>query len=105
MDGGRGKGTVASVREFVGRCFPALKDASIVGAEVCQYENTPNGDSLIDRHPALANVWLVGGGAGPGFKHGPAVGEYAAARIADGGAVEAEFALATKRKVQDREVY
>jgi monomeric sarcosine oxidase len=97
--------TMASVREFVGRRFPALKDAPIVGSEVCQYENTSNGDFLIDRHPELRNVWLVGGGSGHGFKHGPAVGEYVAARIADGRPVEAKFSLATKQRVQKRTVF
>jgi monomeric sarcosine oxidase len=97
--------TVTTVREFVGRRFPALKGTSIVGAEVCQYENTSNGHFLIDRHPGVPNAWLVGGGSGHGFKHGPAVGEYVAARVADGGAVEPKFALATKRKVQEREVF
>jgi monomeric sarcosine oxidase len=97
--------TVAQVREFVGRRFPALKDAPLVGADVCQYENTSNGDFLIDRHPDLSNVWLVGGGSGHGFKHGPAVGEYVAARIADGGRVDAKFSLATKEKLQRRTVY
>ena len=71
-------------REFVGRRFPALTDAPLVASEVCQYENTSNGDFLIDRHPELENVWLVGGGSGHGFKHGPAVGEYVAARILRG---------------------
>ena len=93
------------VREYVGRRFPALKDAPIVGSEVCQYENTSNGDFLIDRHPDLENVWLVGGGSGHGFKHGPAIGEYVAARILEGGPVEARFSLATKEKVQKRAVY
>jgi glycine/D-amino acid oxidase-like deaminating enzyme len=97
--------TVAAVREFIGRRFPALEGASIVGAEVCQYENTSNGDFLIDRHPERPNVWLVGGGSGHGFKHGPAVGEYVAARVAGGGAVEPKFSLATKRRVQEREVF
>jgi monomeric sarcosine oxidase len=97
--------TTARVHEFVGRRFPALKDAPIVASEVCQYENTSNGDFLIDRHPELANVWLVGGGSGHGFKHGPAVGEYVAARIADGKPVEAKFSLATKQKVQKRTVF
>src|SRR6266571_2507752 len=97
--------TMARVHEFVGRRFPALKDAPIVGSEVCQYENTSNGDFLIDRHPELGNVWLVGGGSGHGFKHGPAVGEYVAARIADGKPVEAMFSLATKEKVQKRTVF
>ena len=97
--------TLARVREFVGRRFPALKDAPVVASEVCQYENTSNGDFLIDRHPELANVWLVGGGSGHGFKHGPAVGEYVAARIADGGKVDPRFSLATKEKVQQRTVF
>jgi glycine/D-amino acid oxidase-like deaminating enzyme len=97
--------TITRVHEFVGRRFPALKDAPIVASEVCQYENTSNGDFLIDRHPELANVWLVGGGSGHGFKHGPAVGEYVAARIADGRPGEPRFSLATKQKVQERTVY
>jgi monomeric sarcosine oxidase len=97
--------TLAKVREFVGRRFPALKDAPLVAGEVCQYENTSNGDFLIDRHPEWDNVWLVGGGSGHGFKHGPAVGEYAADRILKGGQVEARFSLATKEKVQKRTVY
>jgi monomeric sarcosine oxidase len=97
--------TLASVREFVGRRFPGLKDAPLIESEVCQYENTSNGDFLIDRHPERDNVWLVGGGSGHGFKHGPAVGEYVAARIVEGGSVETRFSLATKEKVQKRAVY
>jgi sarcosine oxidase len=95
----------ARVRAFVARRFPALRDAPIVGTEVCQYENTSNGDFLIDRHPGLSNVWLVGGGSGHGFKHGPAVGEYVAARLADGKPVDARFSLASKQRVQRRTVY
>jgi monomeric sarcosine oxidase len=97
--------TIAGVREFVGRRFPALKDAPIVASEVCQYENTSNGDFLIDRHPGRANVWLVGGGSGHGFKHGPAVGEYVAARIADGKPVDPKLGLASKQEVQKRTVF
>jgi monomeric sarcosine oxidase len=97
--------TLAGVRNFVARRFPGLKDAPLVGSEVCQYENTSNGDFLIDRHPDRDNVWLVGGGSGHGFKHGPAVGEYVAARIVEGGNVDARFSLASKQKVQKRAVY
>jgi glycine/D-amino acid oxidase-like deaminating enzyme len=97
--------TLATVRDFVSRRFPALKDAPVVLSEVCQYENTSNGDFLIDRHPERDNVWLVGGGSGHGFKHGPAVGEYVTARIVEGGPVEHRFSLATKEKVQKRAVY
>jgi sarcosine oxidase len=97
--------TLAAVQSFVGRRFPALKDAPVVLSEVCQYENTSNGDFLIDRHPDRDNVWLVGGGSGHGFKHGPALGEYVTARIVEGGKVEDRFSLATKEKFQKRAVY
>ena len=60
---------------------------------------------VIDRHPGHDNAWLVGGGSGHGFKHGPALGEYVAARVQDGAAVEERFSLATKATVQKRGVY
>jgi len=97
--------TLAIAREFVERRFPALKNAPVVLTEVCQYENTSNGDFLIDKHPERENVWLVGGGSGHGFKNGPALGEYVTARIVEGGAVETRFSLATKDRVQKRAVY
>ena len=64
-----------------------------------------NGDFLIDRHPAFKNVWLVGGGSGHGFKHGPAVGKHVAALISCDTKVESRFALATKEKAHQRKVY
>ncbi|MBV8514131.1 MAG: FAD-dependent oxidoreductase [Acidobacteria bacterium] len=93
------------VRVYVGRRFPALRGAPIVEARVCQYENTSSGDFLIDRHPNADNVWFAGGGSGHGFKHGPAVGEYVAARILDDAAEEPRFSLESKEKVQHRAVF
>ncbi len=93
------------VRAFLAKRFPALADAPLLETRVCQYENTSNGDFLIDRHPDLSNVWLVGGGSGHGFKHGPAVGEYVAERIQGGGPGEPRFSLASKQAVQKRSVY
>jgi sarcosine oxidase len=90
----------AAAKQYLARRFPALKDAPLVETRVCQYENTSNGDFLIDKHPALENVWLVGGGSGHGFKHGPSLGEYVAARITQGGTIEPRFSLATKQPVQ-----
>jgi sarcosine oxidase len=97
--------TLDAVRSYLARRFPALRDAPLVSAEVCQYENTCNGDFLIDRHPELENVWLVGGGSGHGFKHGPAVGEYVARIVVEGGKAGRRFALATKEAIQKRTVY
>jgi len=94
-----------AVKKYVSRRFPALKDAPIVETRVCQYENTSNGDFLIDRHPEMENVWFAGGGSGHGFKHGPAVGEYVTGRLLDGAPGEARFSLVTKETVQRRAVY
>ncbi|MGA7766601.1 MAG: FAD-dependent oxidoreductase [Candidatus Sulfotelmatobacter sp.] len=73
--------TLKDIREYVGFRFPALKDAPLVETRVCQYEQTPDGHFILDRHPAIENVWIVGGGSGHGFKHGPAVGEMTAKLI------------------------
>jgi sarcosine oxidase len=96
---------LSAARTFLAQRFPGLKEAPLLETRVCQYENTSNGDFLIDRHPAFDNVWLVGGGSGHGFKHGPALGEYVAARVMEGGPVEPRFTLATKGTVQQRAVF
>ena len=97
--------TAEQARRYVARRFPALRDAPIVESRVCQYENTSNGDFLVDRHPVFENIWLVGGGSGHGFKHGPAMGEYVAAQILGDTAPEPRFSLASKETVQRRAVY
>ena len=97
--------SLEAVRKYLAQRFPALKDAPVVETRVCQYENTSNGDFLIDRHPAFENAWLVGGGSGHGFTHGPALGEYVAARVTEGGAGEPRFSLATKQTFQKRAVF
>ena len=96
---------LTEVRAYMARRFPALAGQPLNEARVCEYENTGNGDFLIDRHPRWQNVWLVGGGSGHGFKHGPAVGRYAA-RLVSGErfALEPRFSLATKREQQRRAV-
>jgi sarcosine oxidase len=94
-----------AVRKYLRQRVPLLADAPFTETRVCQYENTSNGDFLIDRHPVLENVWLVGGGSGHGFKHGPAVGEYVTAMLSGHGTPEPRFSLATKERVQQRKVY
>lgn len=95
------------IREFLQRRFPQLAERPLSETRVCQYENSSNGDFLIDRHPQWRNVCLVGAGSGHGFKHGPAVGRYAA-RLVTGqlptSELEPRFSLATKMKDQHRSV-
>jgi monomeric sarcosine oxidase len=61
--------------DYIAFRFPAMKDAPLVETRVCQYENSPDNHLIVDQHPAADNIWLVGGGSGHGFKHGPALGE------------------------------
>jgi sarcosine oxidase len=96
---------VAAMRAYLAERFPALARAPLVEMRVCQYENTSNGDFLVDRHPEHENGWLVGGGSGHGFKHGPAMGEHVAARLLGTARAERRFSLATKETAQHRTVY
>jgi sarcosine oxidase len=75
---------IRMARDYVAFRFPAMKDAPLLETRVCQYENSPDNHLIIDRHPVADNVWLVGGGSGHGFKHGPALGEMLAGWVMEG---------------------
>jgi sarcosine oxidase len=85
---------VVEARAHLALRFPALASAPLVGAEVCQYEATPDSELILDRHPEWTNVFIAGGGSGHGFKLGPAVGELLAARILDGTPLDPRYGLA-----------
>jgi glycine/D-amino acid oxidase-like deaminating enzyme len=63
------------VREYLAFRFPAMKDAPLIESRVCQYEQTADSNFIVDHYPGAENVWILGGGSGHGFKHGPALGE------------------------------
>ena len=96
---------LAEIIAFRDRRFPLLRNAPLTEARVCQYENSSNGDFLIDFHPQFQNALLVGGGSGHGFKHGPEVGRYAAARLFGKVKAQPRFGLATTGETQNREVH
>ena len=73
--------SIARARRLLAERFPELADAPLLESRVCQYENSPDGHLILDRHPNAENVWLAGGGSGHGFKLGPAVGELLADAI------------------------
>jgi sarcosine oxidase len=73
--------SVRLVRSYLARRFPDLAGAPVVETRVCQYETTPDSQFVIDRHPDFDNVWLVGGGSGHGFKHGPMIGRHVVERL------------------------
>jgi sarcosine oxidase len=99
-------GALADARAYLAKRFPALANAPLNEERVCQYENSSNGDLLIDRHPTANNVLLVGAGSGHGFKHGPEVGRYASELLTGKlKIVESRFSLETKAEQQNRAVH
>jgi glycine/D-amino acid oxidase-like deaminating enzyme len=84
---------LSDARRYLAYRFPGMKDAPLLEARVCQYEDTVDHNFILDRHPAKQNVWIVGGGSGHGFKHGPALGELAAQLVLQDGMAPAEYRL------------
>jgi glycine/D-amino acid oxidase-like deaminating enzyme len=85
---------LAGVRHYLAYRFPGMKNAPLLETRVCQYENTIDQNFIIDRHPENANLWIVGGGSGHGFKHGPALGEMMAKLVLTDETADALFRLA-----------
>jgi sarcosine oxidase len=83
---------VDAARAYLRRRFPALADQPVAEGRVCQYELTADTHFIIDRHPTLPSAWVVGGGSGHGFKHGPALGEYLSALVIGEESAAAELA-------------
>jgi glycine/D-amino acid oxidase-like deaminating enzyme len=86
--------SLKKVREYLGFRFPALANAPLLETRVCQYENTADSNFILDRIPASQNAWIVGGGSGHGFKHGPALGEMVAELVMEDGLADPWFRLA-----------
>jgi glycine/D-amino acid oxidase-like deaminating enzyme len=85
--------TEDEVRAYMHDRFPALEQARLLEARACRYELSPDSNFIAAPHPEHARVWLVGGGSGHGFKHGPAMAERLAAALAAGAPMPARFAL------------
>jgi sarcosine oxidase len=94
--------TLKRIREYVASRFPAMKDAPLIETRVCQYEQTSDSNFILDRHPRMDNVWLLGGGSGHGFKHGPALGEMIAKLILNAGEADAVWRLSRFRKKKNQ---
>jgi glycine/D-amino acid oxidase-like deaminating enzyme len=89
--------TEAGVRAYLRERFPALEHAPLLEARSCRYELTKDTNFIAARHPEHESVWLVGGGSGHGFKHGPAMAEQLASAILSGTPLSPRFALGERR--------
>lgn len=80
-------------RGYVADRFPALADAPLTGSKCCRYEISPDSHFIAAPHPEHERVWIVGGGSGHGFKHGPAMAERLAAAWDGDAPLPPRFAL------------
>ena len=84
---------LAAARDYLATRFPALADAPVRSSPACHYSLTADGNFIFAPHPEHERVWLLGGGSGHGYKHGPAVAEHAASVLAGDAEPEPRFAL------------
>ena len=92
--------TERAARAYLERRFPALASAPLARARPCTYELTADTHFVVARHPGHDGVWLLGGGSGHGFKHGPALAEHVAALLA--GRAEPDIRFATGPRSAER---
>jgi sarcosine oxidase len=87
---------VAPIAHELQRWMPGAA-ATFCEAKPCMYSLTPDGNFVIDRHPAHSNVVLCGGFSGHGFKFAPVIGEITADLALDGGSRHQIDFLSLKR--------
>ena len=51
-----------------------MRGASPIETCVCQYEQSADGNLIVDTHPDASNAWIAGGGSGHGYQLGPYAG-------------------------------
>jgi glycine/D-amino acid oxidase-like deaminating enzyme len=84
-------------REYLALRFPPLAGAPLVGTRSCPYSLTPDTNFVVAPHPEHEHVWLLGGGSGHGFKHGPALAEYVQGLLEGSETPDTRFALGARR--------
>ena len=88
----------ALTRGYVEDRFPALAGEPLVGSKTCRYELSPDSQFIAAAHPEHDHVWILGGGSGHGFKHGPAMAERVAEAWTGGEPLPPHFALGPRER-------
>ena len=68
---------VERTKSYLYRRFPTLKNIPIAETRVCQYENSLDGNFIMNYHSKNDKVLVLSGSSGHGFKLGPGLGEMA----------------------------
>jgi sarcosine oxidase len=77
--------------------FPALAELPFSEGASCHYSLTADTHFIAAPHPEHDSVWIVGGGSGHGFKHGPAFAELLVEQIEGRAEPDPRFALSERR--------
>jgi sarcosine oxidase len=93
---------LVAARAYLRMRFPAMAGSPLLESRVCQYENSTDHNFILDRHPEAANLWIVGGGSGHGFKHGPVMGEMVADAVMGVKAPPTEMGLTRLLRIAPR---
>jgi glycine/D-amino acid oxidase-like deaminating enzyme len=88
--------SLVAARDYLATRFPALAGAPVRSSPSCHYSLTADANFLFARHPEHERVWLLGGGSGHGYKHGPALAEHVADVLAGAAEPEPRFALGAR---------
>ena len=62
-------------KSYIYHRFPDLKNIPIAETRVCQYENSLDGNFIMNYHKKNNKVLVLSGSSGHGFKLGPGLGE------------------------------
>lgn len=73
--------------------FPAMANAKVLKHHTCVYENSSDGDFIIDHIPGSTNAIMLAGSSGHGFKMGPAIGQLISDHILSASPIPSEFSL------------
>lgn len=95
-------GSIQDVRSYLEGRIPSMKNAPLNESRVCQYENSPDGHLIVDKHPEIENVWIVGGGSGHGFKLAPALGKHVANCLLSNESSKPTFSLQRLGTIESR---
>ncbi len=85
-------------RRYAADRFPALAQAPLKESKSCRYELSPDSRFIAAPHPEHPSVWIVGGGSGHGFKHGPAMAERIVNAWDGGEPLPARFGLGKRER-------
>jgi glycine/D-amino acid oxidase-like deaminating enzyme len=80
-------------QQYLNHRLPFTQQNNLAHNRVCVYDNTPDGDFILDIHPRYNNVLIASGSSGHGYKMGPAIGQLVAGHLSKQSTLPQKFSL------------